>query len=656
MKNSRQQSLLKSASGAVLVAFCGLLLWKTPLGEAWVNASYDYSFRFATRPAGGHHVTLILMDNEAFGRFHQTRGQPWDRALHARLLNRLADDGCAMVVMDAFFRELHDPAQDEALADAMRRQRHMVLMAEQSQLTDPSVTGVRAQFPAEKFLAAATNWGVAWLNPDQDLIVRRHWPFPSSASYPSLPWTAARLAGAHLEENPRERWLRYYNQPASWTRMSYTFALTKPANYFRDQIVFIGSQPATSLAGDEPDEFRTPFWRWTDEATGGVDIMIAEFLNLLNGDALHRPVWWLEMLVLTTIGLLLGWIFSRVRPGTMFILTLGFMFAAALAGILLGYFTNYWFPWLVVMGGQVPCAVACGLIFKISRPRPSVRNEAETLLAEPLPLAPGYELIDPPFGEGAYGKVWLARDTHARWVALKTVYRKKFEHPEPYEREFNGVNKYQPLSDQHPGLLRLEFVSEKLDGYFYYVMELGDALQPGWQNAPADYRPRDLVSERAHLPGRRLPVRDCAAIGLELADALDFLHCHGLTHRDIKPQNIIFVGGRPKLADLGLITDIRPQDEVKTYVGTPGYMPPECPGTPQADIYALGMVLYVLSTGRNPALFPEISTTLVGNQEPGQFILLNTIILKACQPDPAHRYASASEMRHALQQALALLG
>ena len=78
------------------------MLWATPLGEPWLNASYDYLFRFGAH-AVTNRVTLILMDNEAFDQFHQTRGQPWDRGLHARLLNRLADDGCALVVFDSFF-------------------------------------------------------------------------------------------------------------------------------------------------------------------------------------------------------------------------------------------------------------------------------------------------------------------------------------------------------------------------------------------------------------------------------------------------------------------------------------------------------------------------------------------------------------------------
>jgi serine/threonine protein kinase len=337
----------------------------------------------------------------------------------------------------------------------------------------------------------------------------------------------------------------------------------------------------------------------------------------------------------------------------------GVTLVVAFGAISWSYFTNYWFPWLVIVGGQVPVALAWALVIKLrhalkkkmvsvslSFPRP-------TAPVEEMPDAPDYKLFNPPFGEGAYGKVWLARNATGQWRALKVVYLANFDqNPDPYEREFNGIKKYQPVSDKHPGLLQVEFVSEKQAGYFYYVMELGDPLEPGWEQEPSTYKPRDLVSERARSHRRRLPVRECVRIGLALSDALDFLHRQGLTHRDIKPQNIIFVNGQPKLADLGLITEIRPPDQERTLVGTPGYMPPppERPGTPQADIYALGMVLYVLSTGRSAAYFPEIATTLVEGGDPADFLPLNTVILKACQPDPAQRYASAAEMHLALEK------
>jgi CHASE2 domain-containing sensor protein len=658
-----QNEFFKSALGAAVAVLCGLMLWQMPLGDPWVNASYDYLFRFGAH-AVTNRVTLILMDNEAYDQFHQLRGQAWDRGLHAQLLNRLADDGCALVVFDSFFQQPHDPTKDEALAEAMRRQNRIVLMAEQARVTFQTLEGAQPTLPSELFLGAAgTNWGVACLDPDLDLIVRRHWPFPSPGPYPSLPWTAARLGGASLSENPQERWLRYYGRDGAATRLSYRFALDRPTNYFRGQIVFIGTAPETSVPGGETDEdkFNTPYTRWTDESAGGVEILLTSFLNLTNGDWLRRPAWWLEALTLVASGLLLGGGLCRVRLWVACAVAVAVALVVAFGAISWSYFTNYWFPWLVIVGGQVPCALAWALAMKLrhalekrkvsvslSFPRPAAAA------VEDLPEVPDYKLFQPAFGEGAYGKVWLARNTTGQWRALKVVYLANFDqNTDPYEREFNGIKKYQPVSDKHPGLLRVEFVSEKQSGYFYYVMELGDPLEPGWEQEPSTYKPRDLVSERARSHRRRLPVRECVRIGLALSDALDFLHRQGLTHRDIKPQNIIFVNGQPKLADLGLITEIRPPDQERTLVGTPGYMPPppERPGTPQADIYALGMVLYVLSTGRNAAYFPEIATTLVEGGDPADFFPLNTVILKACQPDPAQRYASAAEMHRALLEA-----
>ena len=656
VKAIKQREFLKTALGAVLAVLCGLMLWKTPPGVPWVNASYDYLFRFGSHPVTNK-VALILMDNAAFAQFHQQREQPWDRGLHAQLLNKLADDGAEMVVMDSFFRATNDPAKDAALASAMRRQKHIVLMAEQAKVTLPGLAGAEPTLPTEPFLSAAgTNWGVANLDPDPDHIVRQHWPFPStSGPYPSLPEAAAKLAGAELGDVPQERWLRYYGQNGAWTTLSYQFATNEPANYFSNQIVFIGTEPETSVPDDnEPDKFRTPYTRWTNEASGGVEILATTFLNLMNGDWLRRPAAGIEFAIFIASGILLGGGLCRMK-----IMAAGICAAAgaviiSLAAVSLSYFTNYWFPWLAITGGQIPCALAWAVgtnIYRAQRAAALSRQAVEEI--EEAPEIPGYVLFHPPFGEGAYGKVWLARNEQGQWRALKVIFLAKFDQNlDPYEREFKGISRYKAVSDQHPGLLRVDFVSEKLDGYFYYVMELGDPLETGWEHEPSTYKPRDLVSERARAHGRRLPVRECVRIGIALANALDFLHRQGLTHRDIKPQNIIFVNGQPKLADMGLIAEIRPPDQERTLIGTPGYMPPppERPGTPQADIYSLGMVLYVLSTGRNAAFFPEIATTLVENKEPADFFPLNAVILKACQPDCTQRYASAAEMHRALEE------
>jgi serine/threonine protein kinase len=200
-------------------------------------------------------------------------------------------------------------------------------------------------------------------------------------------------------------------------------------------------------------------------------------------------------------------------------------------------------------------------------------------------------------------------------------------------------------------LLRVDFVSRHEDeGYFYYVMELGDSLTPGWENDPKLYTPHDLARARKTADKSRLPPLECVLIGVELAAALEFLHRDGLTHRDIKPSNVVFVNGRPKLADVGLVGKVKRPDQVTTWAGTPGYMPPwpEPPGTVSADIYGLGMLLYVISTGSPPASFPALESDLMEGSETPRFMLLNRVILKACRPEPGDRFASATELRAAL--------
>ena len=649
------------------------------MGDWWVDTSYDYQFRFGSR-AVTNQIVLIQMDNESYDYYKQERfdsksgiGQPWDRKRHAQLLNKLADGGAALVVMDTFFRAPRNADDDAALIVALRRN-NVVLMAEQAKVVNRKLEGVQPIYPADIFLdAARTNSGVAWFDAGGvGWVVRKHWPFPSPgpstpAQFFSMPWVAATLAGARLDNSEaRERWLRYYHEGA-WTRISYRHALEEePSSYFRGKIVFIGQQPHTTDPDDpEGDKFNTPFTRWTGEAYGGVDINITEFLNLLNGDWLERTPAWVEAMVFVIFGTLLGAGLCRLTP-------LPALFVAAVAAVIISlgsvswsYFGNHWFPWLVIAGGQIPFALGWAIFMPAFHRVQDTITEASLVTKSPrrtanvprktptteLPDAPDYEIFDPPFGEGAYGKVWIVRNAVGQWQALKVIYLSKFDNnKDPFDREFNGISRYKPISDKHPGLLRIDFVTRKREAYFYYVMELGDALFPDWEKKPANYKPRDLMSVRAQSPGQRLPVKECIRIGIALSDALEFLHQQGLTHRDIKPQNVIFVKGQPKLADVGLTAEIRPDEAERTFVGTPGYMPPppERPGTVQADIYALGMMLYVLSTGRAPTYFPELATTLVQNPEPMEFFALNGVILRACDPDVAKRYKTAAELHRAL--------
>ena len=146
-----------------------------------------------------------------------------------------------------------------------------------------------------------------------------------------------------------------------------------------------------------------------------------------------------------------------------------------------------------------------------------------------------------------------------------------------------------------------------------------------------------------------MPFGECVKLGVELASALEHLHQRELVHRDIKPSNIIFVNRSPKLADVGLVTEITPKGKDASLVGTEGYLAPEGPGSAVADIYSLGKVLYEACTGRDREDFPSLSGTLIASGDE-VFQQLNEIILKSCQSEPSQRYQRAAQMHDDLSK------
>src|SRR5262245_2740482 len=167
-------------------------------------------------------------------------------------------------------------------------------------------------------------------------------------------------------------------------------------------------------------------------------------------------------------------------------------------------------------------------------------------------------------------------------------------------------------------------------------------LPPASRLIPIRYEPKTLRSEvQAEGTKKALPFEQCVELGLSLTQALGKLHEHGLIHRDIKPSNIIFVNGVAKLADIGLVAE---PGESTSYVGTEGYIPPEGPGTRQADLYSLGKLLYEMATGQDRTKFPTLPVELGDLAASKDLLELNAVLVKACTGDTAHRYRSAEEM------------
>ena len=258
-----------------------------------------------------------------------------------------------------------------------------------------------------------------------------------------------------------------------------------------------------------------------------------------------------------------------------------------------------------------------------------------------LPTIPDHTLVQH-IGRGSYGDVWLARSALGTLRAIKVVYRARFHDARPYEREFTGILKYEPLSRTHEGLVQVLHVGRNDEcGYFYYVMEPADrAIELGGSAQSNDYTPRTLRSELTRR--QSLTSAEAGALAARLAGALGHLHANGLVHRDVKPSNVIFVNGQPKLADIGLVTDV---GEARSFVGTDGFIPPEGPGTAKADLYSLGKLLYETATGRDRLEFPQLPVNLRPSDQAEALLELNEVIIRACSPNAAQRYASAMEMQ-----------
>src|ERR1043166_2465516 len=91
------------------------------------------------------------------------------------------------------------------------------------------------------------------------------------------------------------------------------------------------------------------------------------------------------------------------------------------------------------------------------------------------PPIPDHEIIVP-IGRGSYGEVWLARSITGALRAIKVVWRCHFATERPYEREFHGIVRFEPISRSHPGVVNVLHVGrDDAAGCFFYVMELADA-------------------------------------------------------------------------------------------------------------------------------------------------------------------------------------
>ena len=247
-------------------------------------------------------------------------------------------------------------------------------------------------------------------------------------------------------------------------------------------------------------------------------------------------------------------------------------------------------------------------------------------------------------GRGAFGEVWLARSATGVLRAVKVVWREDYDRPESFEREFEALKHFEPISRRHEGLVPILQVGRSdQEGFYYYVMELADDVEHGRNIDAATYKPHTLGLQMKRE--KRLVAEQCIKLGASIAEGLDYLHRNQLIHRDVKPSNLIFIDGACRLADIGLVALLGQ----RSFVGTEGFVAPEGPGTAASDIFSLGMVLYEASTGKDRLDFPDLPSCSESGADLEVWRRLQDAICTACAPKAKGRFVNAREMALALR-------
>jgi serine/threonine protein kinase len=241
---------------------------------------------------------------------------------------------------------------------------------------------------------------------------------------------------------------------------------------------------------------------------------------------------------------------------------------------------------------------------------------------------PNFEITEC-LGRGGMGVVYKARQKALdREVAIKVLageWQDDRSFAKRFEREAKTLAQM-----SHPNIVTVHDFGEA-DGLYYIVMEYVDGVNL-----------RDLLSDGKMAPEQAL------AIVPPICEALEYAHGKGLVHRDIKPENLLLDrDGRVMIADFGIASLVGVASDIS---GTPSYMAPEQYNGSvdrRADIYALGVVLYEMLTGKRPE-----KDVVAPSRKVEVDVKIDEIVLRALEKEPERRYQTAAEFRTTAELAM----
>ena len=251
------------------------------------------------------------------------------------------------------------------------------------------------------------------------------------------------------------------------------------------------------------------------------------------------------------------------------------------------------------------------------------------------PRIPGFTLLCR-CGKGGSSEVWLGKDPAGGRYAIRLVSRDRDPVLADMERE--AVALYR-TAGKHVHLLNILHAGET-PNYFYCVMEPADNICPG----TGRYKP-DTLAQRLV---RGTDDQSAALDHLEaIAAGLEQLHGQNIVHTDLQPANILFVRGVLKIADPGSVS----KSGSLLRGGTAGFRPPWNASGTERDIYALGILIYMLWTHEDPDRFPDIPPSC----DLKDFLPLNKISLGCCEKEKRIRFHQVSDVRRELSRARKIL-